>query len=111
MDKFMRYRSWIDGQYLKEEFDLDNVELLCAFNSTREILGWNVAWGLPKEMETAIEKGSTFFFRCDPEQEHLLQILKQIELEGLGLRRDEGFGRAYVCDPFHIEYLPQNWEG
>lgn len=111
IDKFMRYRSWIDGQYLKEEFNLDNVELLCAFNSTREILGWNVAWGLPKETEMAIEKGSTFFFKCDAKQENLCETLKQIELEGVGLRREEGFGRVYICDTFHTEYLPQNWEG
>jgi len=96
---------------LKEEFGLDNVELLCAFNSTREVLGWNAAWGLPKEMEMAIEKGSAFFFKCDTEQENLCELLKQIELRGVGLRREEGFGRVYVCDPFHIKHLPQNWEG
>jgi len=106
----MRYKSYIDGQYLKEEFNLDNVELICAFSSTREILGWNAAWELPKEKELAIEKGSTFFFKCDAEQENLLGTLKQIEIEGVGLRREEGFGRAYVCDLFHIENLPQNWE-
>lgn len=108
IDKFMRYQSNIDKQYLKEEFNLDHVELICAFNSTSEILGWNAAWGLPKEKELAIEKGSTFFFKCDVKQEDLLDTLKQIEIKGIGLRKEEGFGRVYVCDPFHIDYLPQN---
>lgn len=106
IDKFMRYKSYIDEQYLKEEFNLDNVEFISAFNSTREILGWNAAWGLPKEKELAIEKGSTFFFKCDADQKNLLETLEQIEIEGIGLRREEGFGRVYVCDPFHIENLP-----
>ncbi|MBT9174767.1 MAG: hypothetical protein DDT22_00428 [candidate division WS2 bacterium] len=110
MDKFMRYKSCIDEQYLREEFDLDNVKLICAFNSMRAILGWNTAWGLPKEKELAIEKGSTFFFSCAAEGKNLIGTLKRIETEGIGLRREEGFGRVFVCDPFHIENLPQDWE-
>lgn len=110
MDKFLRYKSYIDGQYLEEEFNLNNVKLICAFNSTREILGWNAAWQVPKEKELAIEKGSTFFFKCDAGQKNLLETLKRIEIEAVGLRREEGFGRVYVCDPFHIANLQQNWE-
>ncbi len=109
MDKFMRYKSYIDGQYLKEEFNLDNVKCVCAFNSTREVLSWNVAWGLPKEKERAIEKGSTFFFKCNAEQGDILEILKEMEMNGIGLRREEGFGRIYICDPFHIDNAPGNW--
>jgi CRISPR-associated Csx10 family RAMP protein len=109
MDKFMRYKSCIDEAYLKEEFELDNVECICAFNAVRGILGGNAAWGLPKDKEQAIEKGSVFFFKCNAEQENLLESLKQIEKEGVGLRREEGFGRVYICDPFHINNVPENW--
>jgi CRISPR-associated protein Csx10 len=109
MDKFMRYKSCIDGAYLKEEFNMDNVKCICAFNAVREIPGWNAAWGLPKEKELAIEKGSVFFFKFDAEQENLLETLKQIEMKGIGLRREEGFGRVYICDPFHINNVPENW--
>ena len=109
MDKFMRYKSCIDETYLKEAFNMDNVECICAFNAVREILGWNAAWGLPKEKEVAIEKGSVFFFKCDAEQKNTLDTLKQMEKEGVGLRREEGFGRVYVCDPFHINNVPENW--
>lgn len=109
MDKFMRYKSYIDEACLKEEFNMENVECVCAFSAVREILGWNAAWGLPKDKEQAIEKGSVFFFKCDAEQENLLESLKQIEKEGVGLRREEGLGRVYVCDPFHINNVPENW--
>jgi CRISPR-associated protein Csx10 len=97
MDKFMRYKSCIDEACLKEEFNMDNVKCICAFNAVREILGWNAAWGLPKEKELAIEKGSVFFFKFNAEQENPLETLKQIEEKGIGLRREEGFGRVYIC--------------
>ena len=109
MDKFMRYKSCIDEACLKEEFNMDNVKCICAFNAVREILGWNAAWGLPKEKELAIEKGSVFFFKFNAEQENPLETLKQIEEKGIGLRREEGFGRVYICDPFHINNVPENW--
>jgi len=38
-----------------------------------------------------------------------LETLKQIEEKGIGLRREEGFGRVYICDPFHINNVPENW--
>jgi CRISPR-associated protein Csx10 len=109
MDKFMRYKSCIDEACLKEEFNMDNVKCICAFNAVREILGWNAAWGRPKEKELAIEKGSVFFFKFNAEQENPLETLKQIEEKGIGLRREEGFGRVYICDPFHIKNVPENW--
>lgn len=95
---------------MKEEFDLDNVECICAFNAVREILGWNAAWGLPKEKELAIEKGSVFFFKFEGDDvERLLRSLKDIERKGIGLRKEEGFGRAYICDSFHLTNVPENW--
>ncbi|TFH44230.1 MAG: hypothetical protein E4G94_03910, partial [ANME-2 cluster archaeon] len=45
IDKFMRYKSTIDENYLMEEFGMKDIKLVCAFNSTKEESGWNAAWG------------------------------------------------------------------
>ena len=92
------------------EFGLKDIECVCAFNNTKEVLGWNAAWGLPKEKEMAIEKGSVFFFKYNGDDvEGLLQSLKDVEIKGIGLRKEEGFGRVYICDSFHIDSIPRNW--
>jgi CRISPR-associated protein Csx10 len=110
MDKFMRYKYTIGKNSLMEEFGLKDIEYVCAFNTTKEVLGWNAAWGLPKEKERAIEKGSVFFFKYNGDDvEGLLQSLKNVEMNGIGLRKEEGFGRVYICDSFHIDNVPRNW--
>jgi CRISPR-associated protein Csx10 len=110
MDKFMRYKYTIDEDSLMEEFGLKDIKLVCAFKNIKEVLGWNAAWGLPKERELAIEKGSVFFFSYEGNNvDGLLRSLKDVDIKGIGLRREEGFGKVYICDSFHISNLPRNW--
>ena len=110
IDKFMRYKSAIDESCLMDEFGIADIKLVCTFNNIKEISGWNAAWGLPKEGELAIEKGSVFFFRYKGDDvEGLLRRLKDVEMKGIGLRREEGFGKVYICDSFHIGNLPSDW--
>ena len=106
IDKFLRYKSAIDEKYLMEEFGLKDIQSVCAFHSTKEALGWNSAWGLPKEKELAVEKGSVFFFRFNGNDiRGLLRSLQQMEIKGIGLRTEEGFGRVYICDSFHVNNI------
>lgn len=72
------------------------------------IAGWNAAQGLPKPDTVALSRGSVLFLQCNQEQEQaLLNRLTQIEAEGLGERKEEGFGRIAVCYPIHYE----RWRG
>lgn len=67
--------------------------------------GWNAAWRLPKPDTPALGTGSVFLFRVPAEhQEAVLTRLAEIEMYGLGERRNEGFGRVRVCDPFHYRF-------
>ena len=67
--------------------------------------GWNAAWHLPKRDTRAFGMGSVFLFRVPAEQRETVQArLQEIEQEGLGERRNEGFGRVRVCDPFHYRF-------
>ncbi len=65
--------------------------------------GWSTAWGLPKPTHLAARMGSVYVYRWDGSLDDLLPTLQVLEAEGLGLRRDEGFGEVLVCHPFHQE--------
>ncbi len=65
--------------------------------------GWSTAWGLPKPTNLAARMGSVYVYRWDGSMDDLLPALQALEAEGLGLRRDEGFGEILVCHPFHQE--------
>jgi len=67
--------------------------------------GWNAAWRLPKQDTPALGTGSVFLFRVPAEhQAEVLARLPEIEMHGLGERRNEGLGRVRVCDPFHYRF-------
>lgn len=65
--------------------------------------GWSTAWGLPKPTDLAARMGSVYAFRWEGRSEELLPHLETIEREGVGLRREEGFGECLICHPFHLE--------
>jgi len=72
------------------------------FLSAITVPGWNAALGLPKPDTVALARGSVLLGQCDAGQEQaVLGCLAQIEAEGVGERRNEGFGRVAVCYPIH----------
>jgi CRISPR-associated protein Csx10 len=83
----------------------------CALN-TFTVQGWNAALGLPKADTPALGPGTVLLYRLmDPTQkETVLARLKEIEREGVGERRAEGFGRVQACDPFHYYWTLQEVE-
>jgi CRISPR-associated protein Csx10 len=74
------------------------------FLSAVTVPGWNVALGLPKPDTVALARGSVLLGQCDSGQEQaVLARLAEIETEGVGERRGEGFGRVAACYPIHYE--------
>jgi CRISPR-associated protein Csx10 len=67
--------------------------------------GWNNAQGLPKPDTVALARGAVLLFQCDNENKsQVFSRLAQIETEGIGERRSEGFGRIAVCYPIHYQF-------
>jgi CRISPR-associated protein Csx10 len=99
------------GEITPQHFGLPNgVTWVCYPNSNQQVLflsavtvpGWNAALGLPKPDTVALMRGSVLLGQCDAGQEQaVLARLAQIESEGVGERRNEGFGRVAVCYPIH----------
>jgi len=107
MDRWLRYRTALTAEVLAEELELENaldLELIEPFFcSSRTISGWNDAHKLPKVDEIAIEKGSSFRYRFNGDIAVIKEKLRNLEQEGLGFRRNEGFGRVIINHPFHKE--------
>ena len=106
-DHLLRYRGTIDGKTLADSIGLSSSVFHQIYQSAsgRRITGWQELWGTPRINEYAIDIGSVFLFASSlgPDDE-LLHRLFELEEEGMGQRRGEGFGRICLSDPFH-------WEG
>lgn len=70
-----------------------NLRLQHAFLRGEVVGGFNRKWGLPLPQALALKMGSVFVFDkpdCDESK------LRQLELQGIGERRVEGFGRIAI---------------
>jgi CRISPR-associated Csx10 family RAMP protein len=96
-DRFLRPVSDI------EEFSSPEFAQILKIVKPHTVRGWQSAWNMPKADDTGVAMGSVFLFQYkgdDPE--HLKTFLKTLGIKGIGLRREEGFGRISVCDNLHI---------
>lgn len=78
--------------WLKSALGLGNVEILDAFARTRIVDSFNSTLGLPRWRDTALVAGSMAWIRLMRPPEDWAERMKKLELEGIGLRHNEGFG-------------------
>jgi CRISPR-associated protein Csx10 len=91
-----------------EAIGIQGAKLVYQNSGLRRVMGWNDLWRLPKPDDLAITMGSVFLFGVTaPLNDDLLDILLNIQNNGLGARRREGFGRVVVASPFHWEVKGQ----
>ncbi len=96
-DKFLRPSSDI------EEFSSPDFKPILKMTKAQTIPGWQSAWNLPKPNDLVVTMGSVFLFQYKGENaEKLKSLLNELVVKGIGLRREEGFGRISVCDSLHI---------
>lgn len=97
VDKYLRYTNF------PEELMISDL----VYNSAGpvNIKGWNSLWQLPKESETGIKKGSSYMFGTNSDKwEETKLLLEKLELNSLGLRKNEGFGKLIISDDFHNNF-------
>ncbi|MCL4298480.1 MAG: hypothetical protein KJ077_22275 [Anaerolineae bacterium] len=103
-DHLLRDCLQLSPAYLADSWDIQGAALIYSNSGTRQVMGWNDLWRLPKADNLVITMGSVFLFGLDrPLDQTLLQMLLQMQGEGLGNRRREGFGQLMVANPFHWE--------
>ncbi len=82
------------------------IRCLCAVTGHQLARGWNAAHGLPRQDEWMVARGAVYvyWFRGTPSQrDELLRRLEELLATGIGLRRNEGYGRIRVSDPLHSQ--------
>jgi CRISPR-associated protein Csx10 len=104
-DAHFRHQQSLDAFTLEQALKLAPRTLTRLYQVTGlvRVQGWNELWGTPRPVDFALEVGSVFLFASSLSQEQLLAPLYELEEQGLGSRRVEGFGRLSISDPFHLE--------
>ena len=115
-DRYLRYQTTLAAPVLAEELGVpeDALKRHTAFSVPCTVDGFSGIHGLPLETDIAVSKGSAFLFEVM--RDDLLDAVKnglcRLEKEGMGFRRNQGFGRVIVCDGYHLRCTPAvNAEG
>lgn len=91
------------GKQILELFDENFGEKLTlnnrrTFVNVEKLRGYNIINNSRKMDEIVITQGSVISYCVDNEDlEGILEYLEKIEENGMGLRRNEGFGRVRIC--------------
>lgn len=86
------------------------IRWVTALTRHERLRGWNAAHGLPRQDEWNIDRGSVYvycFHGTGEQRALLIQQLADMSADGIGLRRNEGFGLVTVSDDFHRKFSRQ----
>ena len=106
-DAILREQGWLPTQELsaaalKEQTGIE-APLLRAFTGTAVVGGWHATWRQPKPTALATTMGSVFVFHApDGLSNSDFEKLADLQTNGIGERRPEGFGQVRICDEFHL---------
>jgi len=99
-DRFLMSRDWIEPEHIGLS---SGWSLVSWFSSSTSIGGWHAAAGMPRTEVIAVSTGSCFAYATDDtvDVEALADWALRIETDGIGGRREEGFGEVVVCHSLH----------
>lgn len=83
---------------------------MAAITKQERVRGWNAAHGLPRQDEWGVVRGAVYaywFQGSSHERDALHQRLARLAAEGMGLRRNEGFGAVELSTGFHSRFCRQ----
>jgi CRISPR-associated protein Csx10 len=102
----LRYKTSLTANDMATQLKVGENDIQFVYHdaSVVKIRGWNTLWRLPKTVELAISKGSVFMFTyTKTPDDPFFQALYDLEQEGIGSRKAEGFGWIVISDEFHQE--------
>ncbi len=105
-DAWGRFATGFDAIWLAEEmgFPVSIIEER-AFAGKRMADGFNTQWHLPRWRAVALEAGSSARLRLEePVTPELQRRLRHLEQEGIGERRNEGYGRVIFNHPLYENF-------
>lgn len=103
LDTWSRAIQMFDASWLSKELGFDVTDIgNCAVRS-RVVEGFDTFSGLPHWRDRAFAKGSSVVLQVPFDPRGIIDQLAQLEVRGIGLRRDEGFGRVVFNHPCHLK--------
>ncbi|ASU77597.1 hypothetical protein CDG81_03915 [Actinopolyspora erythraea] len=97
VDEFGMPSATPDPEELSEQLGVSQVEIIDSWTRWEEAGGWHAASGLPKPVERVVAAGSTYRVKCVELPTETAR--RRLMARGIGLRRREGFGALYRCEP------------
>jgi CRISPR-associated Csx10 family RAMP protein len=113
-DNYGNYFTYIDEILLSNilnnrlitNFKPEEFKLIRSFCRSKEIDGFNIKHNLPKNKMIGLQKGSAFYFDyIGSEYSKLNERLLEIESNGVGIRKSEGYGIVAINLPYHKENI------
>ncbi|MCS6862325.1 MAG: CRISPR-associated RAMP protein Csx10 [Abditibacteriales bacterium] len=107
-DAMLRANGWTPTLRLEPTMlgdALQDATLLRCYATADYRGGWNTGWGLPKDTELVAKMGSVYVYHApyNLDDTTWLNALRDLEEQGVGEKRVEGYGQVRVCDEFHRE--------
>jgi len=101
VDDWGRYLTGLEAGCPATALGLPDLLVERAFCASRTVDTFNDHLGLPRTRDIALVAGSSISLRLPQRRDGLLERLKEIEREGIGLRRNEGFGVVAFNHPIY----------
>lgn len=75
-----------------------------AVQTTHMIGGWDALRRLPRPVQLAVRQGSVWIYEVpEADLDRALAWWQRVEMQGIGERRTEGYGRVRLLHPLHQE--------
>ena len=87
----------LDLESLKAFLGLQSLEVSASATSVAEFGGYNRIWESRMPAVQMYERGSLFHLHCDTPPK--IEKVRKLERDGLGIRRNEGFGQILFLPP------------
>ena len=107
-DKFGNLKATIPAELLEKKLGIkiitekeENKKLCKASIISKDVKGYNAMWKCKVSNETAIKAGSVITYTYEGELDE--EKIEQFEIEGIGSRKNEGYGRILVNPNFDVK--------
>lgn len=115
IDRMLRPLITLTSEVLYEYLDFPTgveVQVVKAFRAVRRVAGWSSVGKIFKPDDLALAAGSTFLLKVAADgASNVLDWMHRLTMEGIGLRRSEGFGRVVFDEPLHLATSRKGMEG
>jgi CRISPR-associated protein Csx10 len=101
VDRWGRQAAAFDEAWLKQELKLGLVEIKDTSARARDVDGFHDQTGLPRWRDRVLRAGSMAVIKFTSPPQDWQERMKRLEVNGIGLRRNEGFGRIAFNHPVY----------